>query len=52
VNKGLSERLTFMVTPEEHQWMLEQSRITGVPFSEIIRRAIKAYRESLEKKKD
>jgi hypothetical protein len=46
--RGLKNSVMFMVTDEEKQWLVEQSALTGAPQAEIIRRAIKVYRERLE----
>ena len=49
-DKGLDQRVTFMTTAEQRQWLIEQSALTGAPLGEIIRRAIESYRRQQEVK--
>lgn len=48
-NKGLTEHLTFLVTVEDREWLDEHIAETETPIGAILRRALRMYRESLEK---
>jgi hypothetical protein len=39
-----------MMTPEQKQWLENQSKKTGMPLSELMRRAFEDFRRKQEKK--
>lgn len=50
-DKGQNIRVVFMTDEAQRKWLDEQSEETGAPLGEIIRRAIAAYQESLQRRK-
>ncbi len=50
-DKGQDQRIVFMTDEAQRKWLDEQSKATGAPMGEIIRRAIAAYQELLKRKR-
>ena len=49
-DRGLQQRIVFLTDKDQEAWLHEQSRATRAPLGDILRRAVDAYRQGIERK--
>src|SRR5260370_19451263 len=49
-DRGLQQRIEFLTDRDQQHWLHEHSRATHAPLGDILRRAVEAYRQTIERK--
>jgi hypothetical protein len=49
-DRGLQQRIVFLTDKDQQAWLQQHSRDTHEPMGTVLRRAVDAYRQTVERK--